>query len=336
MKKLLLAAAGLLLVALLLRTGPGSAPVEVRRLAMGTLVAVRLYEEQATATPLIDAAFAEIGRIDSLMSRYIDESEANQLERLAVDRAVICSPEMARVLQQSQRFAQSTAGAFDITIGPLTRLWNFPDATAPPAAERIDSALALVGYQAVVVEGRQVRVTRPGVRLDLGGAAKGYAVDQAVERLRERGTEQGLIEAGGDIRFWGEKPDGRPWRFGIQHPRDPTRYIQVEDIGLAAIATSGDYEQYFELAGRRYHHILDPTTGYPAEGAISATAWAKTALEADILSTAVFILGPERGVAWVETLPEAEVLVYFSEGDSLRHRVSSGLEGRLHFSDANN
>lgn len=336
MKKLLLAAVGLLLVALLLRPRPGGQLVEVRRLAMGTLVAVKLYEDQAKAAPLIDEAFAEIGRIDSLMSRYIEESEANQLERLAVDRAVTCSPEMALVLQQSQRYARLTGGAFDVTIGPLTRLWNFPDVAAPPAAGRIDSALALVGYQAVEVEGRQVRITRPGARLDLGGAAKGYAVDRAVDRLRERGVEQGLIEAGGDIRFWGEKPDGRPWRFGIQHPRDPARYIQVEDIGLAAIATSGDYEQFFELAGKRYHHILDPTTGYPAEGAISATVWAKTALEADILSTAVFILGPERGIVWVETLPETEALVFFSEGDSLYHRASSGVEGRLHFSEADN
>lgn len=331
MKKILMAALGLALVLFFMRPPQGAVPVRVDRLALGTLVTVKLYEEETLARDLAREVFAEIDRVDSLMSRYIETSEANRLERLAADGPTTCSLEMARVLARSQKFAYSSDGAFDITIGALTRLWNFPDVEVPPAAARIDSALALTGYRTLQLEGRQVRLSRPGVRLDLGGSAKGFAVDQAVELLRQRGIERGLIEAGGDIRYWGQKPDGREWRFGIQHPQDRNLFISVEDLGLNAIATSGDYEQYFDYEGKRYHHILDPTTGYPGTKAISATAWAGSALDADILSTALFILGPERGLDWIETLPDAEGLVFFLEDDQLHHRASSGLEGRFTF-----
>ena len=331
MKKILLAGVGLILVLLFMRPPQGAVPVRVDRLALGTLVTVKLYEEEGLAGELAQEVFAEIDRIDSLMSRHIETSEANRLERLAASGPTTCSLEMARVLARSQKFAYSSDGAFDITIGALTRLWNFPDVEAPPAAARIDSALALTGYRTLQLEGRLVSLSRPGIRLDLGGSAKGFAVDRAVELLRERGIERGLIEAGGDIRYWGKKPDGRDWRFGIQHPREQNRYIQVEDLGLNAIATSGDYEQNFAYEGQRYHHILDPATGYPATKAISATAWAGNALDADILSTSLFILGPERGLAWIETLPDAEGLVFVFEGDQLHHRASSGVEGRFTF-----
>jgi len=308
---------------------PAPAPVRADRLALGTLVTIKLYEDEPRARPLIDTAFAEIDRIDSLMSRHLETSEANRLERLAAAQVVTCSPEMARVLQRSQHFAQGTEGAFDVTIGPLTRLWNFPDVQVPPPAARVDSARALVGYQALRVEDGQVRITRPGMRLDLGGVAKGFAVDRAVELLQKLGASCGLIEAGGDIRYWGKKPDGHPWRFGVQHPRRPDRYIEAEDIGLAAIATSGDYEQFFIYGGERFHHILDPATGYPARRAVSATAWARTAMDADILSTTVFVLGPERGIEWIESLPQVEALVFFEEGRGLQHRLSSGVADRL-------
>jgi thiamine biosynthesis lipoprotein len=210
-------------------------------------------------------------------------------------------------------------------------LWNFPDARSVPDSAAIDSALVLVDYAALSLEAGFVRLHREGLQLDLGAAAKGYAVDRAVVLLRGLGVAAGLIEAGGDIRYWGEKPDGSPWRFGIQHPRKPEKYFEVEDLGLAAIATSGDYEQYFEQGGRRYHHILNPRNGWPAQGLISATVWAQTAMDADILSTAVFVLGPNAGLQLAEDLPEVEALI-FSEGeDGLRSWVTSGVQGRFRF-----
>ena len=178
-----------------------------------------------------------------------------------------------------------------------------------------------------------MHLARTGVRLDLGAAAKGYAVDQAVQALRSGGVQSGLIEAGGDIRYWGEKPDGHLWRFGIQHPRDPNRYFEVEDIGLAAIATSGDYQQYFSEGGQRYHHILDPQSGWPARRLISATVWAETAMDADILSTAVFVLGAERGLELIEESPRVEALVFTETAGGLESKATSGVQGRFRFVD---
>ena len=135
--------------------------------------------------------------------------------------------------------------------------------------------------------------------------------------------EAGVVEAGGDLRFWGRKPDGRGWRFGVQHPRDPADTVAVEDVGLPALATSGDYERSFEFEGRRYHHLLDPATGYPARRAVSATVWARTALEADALATAAFVAGPGPALEWAAADEDLEVMVYYEEDGRLR-RVHSG------------
>jgi thiamine biosynthesis lipoprotein len=331
LKRLGLAAGGLAFILYFLRPPGPVEPARQDRLLLGTLVTIKLYGDQEALEPHFAAAFARIGRLDSLLSRHRPDSELRYLERAALDSGVACSPEMLEVLGRSQYFARRTGGALDITIGALTGLWNFPDAQALPDSASLDSARALVGYQYLYIDGDRVRILQPGLRLDLGAAGKGYAVDEAVAVLQQRGLEAGLVDAGGNLRYWGEKPDGRPWRFGVQHPRQPENYLEVEDLGLPAMATSGDYQQYFEQEGRRYHHILDPATGYPAQASVSATVWAATALEADILSTAVFVLGPERGLELVEELPGVEALVFFARDGRLQHRASSGAAGRFRF-----
>ncbi|MEE3259054.1 MAG: FAD:protein FMN transferase [Candidatus Latescibacterota bacterium] len=330
LKRSLLAVGGLVLVLFFLPAPQPAEPVREDRLTLGTLVTVKLYGDETEVRPHIERAFTELDRVDSLMSRYRQDGELRRLERAALDGAS-ASAELIAVLARSQHFAALTGGAFDCTVGALTALWGFPDAVAPPARAQIDSALALVGYEGLEVAAASIRIARPGLRLDLGAAAKGFAVDRMVAALEELGVVAGLIDAGGDIRYWGQKPDGRPWRFGVQHPRDPQCYIEVEDLGLAAIATSGDYQQYFEWQGERYHHLLDPQTGYPARGCISATVWAATALDADILSTAVFVLGPERGLELVAGLDRVEALVFFERDGQLAHRASAGVSGRFRF-----
>lgn len=329
--RIILGAVALLSILFFLRPEEETVPSEHAHFAMGTLVTFKLYTEEEKVDSLVRLAFDRIDRIDSLMSRYSRTSELNLIENLSADEEATCSPELAQVLQRSQHFARSSAGAFDVTVGVLTRLWDFPNLRAPPPAEQIDSALTLVGFEYLQVRGRQVRLVLDGVRLDLGAAAKGYAVDQAVESLLAAGISCGMVEAGGDIRYWGRKPDGRPWRFGVQHPRDPEQFIAVEDLGLNAVATSGDYEQFIEFEGRRFHHILDPATGYPSRRAISATAWASTALDADILSTALFILGPDQGIKWIESLPRAEALIFFDREGNTEYRTSSGVQNRIRF-----
>ena len=329
MRRLVLGAAGLLAVLLLVRPPEETDPVEETRLAMGTVVRIRLYAAPEEAGPLLDRAFAEIGRLDSMLNCYAPASELRRVERLAQNGPTVCSPELAAVLARAQLLAQKTEGAFDPTLGRLTRLWAFPAAQRPPAAAQIDSARAATGHRYLRLKGRELHLQRAGLQLDLGAGGKGYAVDRAVELLQRAGATAGLVEAGGDLRFWGRKPDGRPWRFGIQHPREPKTAVEAPDIALGALATSGDYEQFFDYQGRRFHHLLDPLTGFPAARAVSATVWATTALDADILSTAVFVMGPERGLAWIEKWPRSEALVFYMEDGRLRRRASSGLEDHL-------
>ena len=331
LKRCLLAVGGLAVVLYFLPSPRPAAPVRADRLLLGTLVTVKLYGDEAVVRPHVEAAYAEIARVDSGMSHYREGGALRRLEQRARLAPTHGPAGLIAVLTRSQHFAALTDGAFDCTVGALTSLWDFPDAAAPPAPAQIDSARALVGYEGLEVAAQSLRINRPGLRLDLGAAAKGYAVDQAVAALQELEVAAGMIEAGGDIRYWGEKPDGQPWLFGVQHPRAPEQYIAVEDLGLAAIATSGDYEQYFDWEGERYHHLLNPKTGYPARACISATVWAATALDADILSTAVFVLGPEQGLALVEGLTDVEGFIFFARDGQLMHRASTGLSGRFRF-----
>ena len=338
LKRSLLAVGGLAVVLYFLPSPRPAAPVRADRLLLGTLVTVKLYGDESVVRPHIEAAYAEIVRVDSAMSHYREDGALRRLEQQAQFAPTRGSAGLIAVLARSQHFAALTDGAFDCTVGALTGLWNFPDAVAPPTSTQIDSVLALVGYKELEVAAAQAqsfRINRPGLRLDLGAAAKGYAVDQAVAAMQELGVEAGVIEAGGDIRYWGEKPDGRPWLFGVQHPRAPEQYIAVEDFGPAAIATSGDYEQYFDWEGERYHHLLDPKTGYPARASISATVWAATALDADILATAVFVLGPDQGLALVEGLPDVEGFIFFERDGQLMHRASTGMRDHFRFCNSN-
>lgn len=331
LKRSLLALGGLAVVLYLLPSPQPAAPVRADRLLLGTLVTVKLYGDEAAVRPHLEAAYAEIARVDSSLNHYREGSALRQLEQQARLAPTRGSAGLMAVLTRCQHFAALTAGAFDCTVGALTSLWNFPDATAPPTSAQVDSARALVGYEGLDVAAQSFQINAPGLRLDLGAAAKGYAVDRAVAAMQEVEVAAGIIEAGGDIRYWGEKPDGRPWLFGVQHPRAPEQYLAVEDLGLAAIATSGDYQQYFEWEGARYHHLLDPKTGYPAQRCISATVWATTALDADILSTAVFVLGPDQGLALVESLTDVEGFIFFERDGQLMHRASTGMRGRFRF-----
>ena len=237
------------------------------------------------------------------------------------------------MIERSIYFSRVTGGAFDPTVGALTKLWNFPDAVAPPGQASIDLALTHVGYDELELNGNRVFLRRHGMQLDFGAAAKGFAVDRAVAALEQVGVEAGLVEAGGDLRFWGRKPDGEPWLFGVRHPRIPDCTVLSSDVGLSSVATSGDYEQTFEFEQVKYHHILDPATGRPARSTVSATAWATTALDADILSTALFVLGPKEGMRLVESLDEVEALMFYDNAGHLEYVYSTGLSGSLQFPD---
>lgn len=309
------------------RSVPG--PETATRLAMDTLVTVKVFGEPSRGKALIDRAFEEIDRIDRMMGQG-EESELRHIEDRAGSGWISVSTEMMTVLSRCQDIARRSEGVFDITVAPLKALWDFGEARPTvPSPAQIASRLELVDYRNLMVRDGEVALKVSETRLDLGAAAKGYAVDRALQVLEQSRVRAALVEAGGDVGLLGRKPGGTPWRIPVQHPRDPERLIPVEQIGLSAVATSGDYQRFFEVEGRRYHHILDPQTGYPADRAISATVWADRALDADILATAVFILGPERGLTLIEEMDAAETLVFFLREGEVRHVLSSGLKGKV-------
>ncbi|MBQ35061.1 MAG: FAD:protein FMN transferase [Candidatus Latescibacteria bacterium] len=321
--------AGLGLVLLLLPKAEPARPQEIFHVAMGTIVRVALFVSEAEGPALFALARDEIDRLAGKLTHYGSVGEVARVNRDAHSGWVEMSEELSEVLGLSLDLARRTGGAFDPSLGALTQLWGFPDAVQPPTRGAIDSALSRSGYVHVRLEGGRVRFARGGVRLDLGAGAKGFVVDRTVARLQAAGATAGVVEAGGDLRYWGTKPDGRDWHFGVQHPREPELVVAVGDVGLAALATSGDYEQTFESDGQRYHHLLDPETGMPARRTVSATVWAPSALAADGLATAAFVAGPRQALQWAASDDSMEVLIYYESDGVLKRALSEGLTGRI-------
>ncbi|MDZ4159027.1 MAG: FAD:protein FMN transferase, partial [Anaerolineaceae bacterium] len=227
-----------------------------------------------------------------------------------------------RLMQRSGEWHRLSDGAFDAALGALVNLWGFGGGSpALPLHPEIMDALALSGWERVqLLDGE--RVSRPaGVQLDFGGIGKGYAVDRAVEILRQYGVSQALVNAGGEIAVL-----GGGWRIGIQHPRLENALLGSLELKDMAVATSGDYQQFFELDGKRYHHILNPKTGYPATGIHGVTVIAPNCTDADALATAIFVLGPDPGLALVENLPGVEALIIDNSG---KIYMSKGFNGYL-------
>jgi thiamine biosynthesis lipoprotein len=290
---------------------------------MGTRVAVELWSEDAgLAARAMDAVMAEMRRTDELMSTYKPESQLSAVNAHAFERPVQVDPEIVDVVARSFEFSRMSDGAFDITYASVGYLYDFR-AHRRPSDEQVAAALPGVDYRQVTVDRERstIRFLRPGVRIDLGGIAKGYAVDRCVEILRGLGIEHAMVNAGGDTRLLGDRR-GKPWIVGIRDPRNEGRMVTRLPLEDEAISTSGDYERYFEEDGVRYHHILVPGTGQAARGVRSVTIIGPDATLTDGLSTTVFVLGVERGMAIVGRLPGVEAVVVDEHG---RIYYSSGL-----------
>jgi thiamine biosynthesis lipoprotein len=319
--------------------GCGRAPAPARPVAavrgehmtMGSLLVLTAWTgDEAGARRAFDAVFAEFDRLDALLSVWKPGSDVLRLNAAPAGTPVAVRAETRDVLRASEQVSTWTGGAFDVTFGALAEVWKFDhdqDGRAPTAAE-IAARLPLVDHRAIVIDDGPgtARLTRPGIRVHLGGIGKGYAVDRAVAILRAAGLRDFMVQAGGDLYAAGSA-GGTPWRLGIQDPRGPAdQPFATVEVADATFSTSGDYERFFERDGVRYHHILDPKTGQPARGCRSVTIVAREAVWADGLSTGVFILGPERGMALVERLPDVEAVIVTADNRVL---ISSGLEGRV-------
>lgn len=317
----------ILLAALALfgRGGEDSGEFRRARVLMGTVVEITLLDGGAgsDAEAAMEAAFSAMAEVEERMSAHRDDSEVAQLN--AADKPLEVSAATAEVLELGLHVAAASAGAFDLTLGRLKALWGFDgDAPRVPSDPEIAAALQGIGPASLRLEGRRVTKGDAALRVDLGAVAKGYAVDRAVAALQAAGIRHASVNAGGDLRLLGDH-DGRPWRIGIQHPRDPQGVLVTLELADAAVVTSGDYERFFEVEGVRYHHILDPRVGRPADACQSVTVVAASAAEADALATAAFVLGPEAGRRLVESrgglalFVDADGEVSFSE--DLKERV---------------
>lgn len=271
---------------------------------MGTSVHFTVVsDDRELATAAADAALGVMTRLDGQLSRYRHDTEVGRLNRLGqIDDA---SDELLSQLDLSSRIAQAGAGAFDITVAPLLDAYaDIADPTAPASRAALEAAAELVDYRAVRVEGRTVRLERPGMRITLDGVAKGYIVDQAVQELRKHGFASVYVEAGGDLMAAGQKADGAAWHIGIRHPREMSMIASVA-LRDRAIATSGDYMQAYTRDFSR-HHIIDPRLRGSSPDLASATVIARDAATADALATTAMALGTTRGRELLEDLPDVE------------------------------
>ena len=305
--------------------------VESARVAMGSELRLSAWTaDRPAADAAFDAVFAEFDRLESLMSVWRDGSDIVRLNAAAGDHPVALSPEVREVLGIARQVSEWTGGKFDVTFGALSDLWRFEhdQDNRIPDRDDVKRRLPLIDFHALIVDDRAGTgfLERRGMRAHLGGIGKGYAIDRAVAILRGRGLRDFMIQAGGDMYVSGVK-DGRPWRLGIQDPRGPAgRIFAALDLTDSTFSTSGDYERSFVKDGRRYHHILDPSTGEPAQGCRSVTILTDRAVIADGLSTGVFLLGPRDGLALVARLPHVEAVIVSATNEVL---VTPGLTGRL-------
>lgn len=283
---------------------------------MGTTAKVQLWhDDAATGRQLMLGVEQEMRRIEQLMSPYIEASELSRINREAARSPVSVSKELFELIKTSLYFSELTDGAFDITFASVGYLYDYR-ARKKPDSEQVEAHIGKVNYRHIVLDDTQTSVAfaEPGVRIDLGGIAKGYAVQSCVDYLQSRGVTNALVNAGGDSFVLGDKR-GRPWVISVKHPRDQSRALVRLPLADVAISTSGDYERFFDDdKGQRIHHILEPKTGQPAKASMSVTIVAPDATTSDALSTSIFVLGAERGLALIDAMPNVSAVVVDKDG----------------------
>jgi len=294
------------------------------RAIMGTAINVELWHTDKTiAEKNIQRVFTEMYRIDRLMSPYKKESEISLINNNASKQPVKISPELFDLIQKSINMSKLSNGAFDITFASIGSLYNYREKQKPTKKE-IRQNLKSINYKNIQLNKKKQTIffTREGTRIDLGGIAKGHAVDNAIKILRQQGIKQAMVSAGGDTRIIGDKK-GRPWYVGIRHPRKKNESAVVLPLSHTAISTSGDYERFFIKDNVRHHHIIKPGTGDSARELRSVSILAANSTIADVLSTTVFILGLKEGMKLVASLKNIEAIIIDNNGQM---HYSAGLK----------
>ncbi len=289
---------------------------------MGTLVYVELWSQsQIQAENCSDKVFTEMHRIDALMSPYKSNSEIFAINQQAVSKAITISTELYSLIRQSIQFSEISMGAFDITFASIGFRYDYRSHKKPDS-NTINQQLKTINFRNLILDNQSIKFAMQGMSIDLGGIAKGYAVDRAIETLKQCGIQQALVSAGGDSRLLGDRR-GRPWMIGIQHPRNKQAIALSIPLSNTAISTSGDYERFFITDNERIHHILNPETGTSAKKSWSATVIGPDATTTDALATSIFILGSRKGLELINSLNNIDAIIIDSDG--VIH-YSTGLE----------
>jgi thiamine biosynthesis lipoprotein len=292
---------------------PDKEQIRRSRLMMGTIIEIVVSgrdTEQLEAA--IEAAFAEMTRLDRLLSRHYQDSDVTRLSQS--DEGGKVAPETAEVITLGLDVARRSNGAFDMTLGRLKALWGIDEENPRiPEQAAIDQAIEGTGPRAIELDGFNLVKRSPQLMVDLGGIAKGYAVDRAIGILKKHAVTDAAVNAGGDMYLLGQHPE-HPWRIGIQHPREQGGILTTVQVRDRAVVTSGDYERFFEQDGQRYHHIFNPQTGWPARGCQSATVITDSVALGDALATALFVLGPQQGLELLADYPGTEGLIVAADG----------------------
>ena len=295
--------------------------IEIQRSLMGTEwnIEVADHGHPEEARKAIDRAYAELSRIEDLMSEWKPDSPISQIDAAAGKHAVEVPAELREILQRSIHYSKITEGTFDVTWRGMGNIWHFDDSFAVPSKAVVEQARKHINYRAIRIDGNSVYIPA-GTNIGLGGIAKGYGIDRAAGVLKQAGFGDSLVDGGGDVFVSGTKY-GQPWHLGIQDPRrDHGQVLGVASVSNVALVTSGDYERFRIVNGVRYHHIIDPRTGWPATASISVSVMAKTSEEGVVLGKAVFMLGPEKGLAFARAQGLEAMVVdprqkqYFTDG----------------------
>lgn len=311
-------------------------PVTKTNYLMGTIVNLTVYQDIDES--IFSGAFDIVKDIESKMSLNIDGSEIDNINKNAGISPVEVSSDTFNVIEKSIYYSGLSDGKFDISSGGLVKLWDIGGENARvPSPEEIEKELSLIDYRDIVLDksNSTVMLSNPQMMLDLGGIAKGYAADRVADYLKSNGVEKAIVDIGGNLFLLGYNQDESPWSVGIQNPFSESRneYIGVFKTSDASVVTSGVYERFLEADGVRYHHILDPDTGYPSENELmGVTISCKDSIDADGLSTSVFLLGLERGMELVESLDGVEA-IFVTESKDIY--LSSGIDDRFEIKDTN-
>lgn len=305
-----------------------SKPYKETQFLMDTVIEITAYGPHAEEG--VKAAFVEFQRLHNITNNFDENSQLSKINQMAGKGKVVVDPDLVNIIQFSKEVSDKLGNSFDITIGPLTKLWGIGHkGEYVPSQAEIEEVLPLVNYHLIEVDTNTNTVYLPkmGMMLDLGGIAKGYATDKAIEMLKAKGITSALVNAGGDVRVIGNKPDGKPWRIGIQHPREENGIIAKLDLTeWDTMETSGDYQRFFMKDGIRYSHILDPRTGWQPREVASVTMVNNSSTYGDILSKPIFVLGVEKGLALLKQFPGNEAVIVTLGGKVI---TTSGLAGKI-------